>query len=205
MAMSSNHSFYEQNAAQLCAQYNSVQADSVHSAWRSHWPFSGDKVLDVGAGSGRDAKWMAELGCEVYAIEPSQAFRNLGSEHTGPSVVWLDDSLPALSRTTNLGIRFDVILVSAVWMHLAPSHRKRAFRKLSNLLAPNGKLIITLRHGIFGDGRVSYPVSVEELEQFAKDSALLIRGVFEETDQLMRSGVSWQTVVMTLPDDGSGD
>jgi len=203
--MSSSSSFYEQNAVQLCAQYNSVPADSVHRSWQSYWPLSGDKVLDVGAGCGRDAKWMSELGSEVYAIEPCQALRNLGSEHTGSSVVWLDDSLPALTRTTNLGMRFDVILVSAVWMHLAPSHRQRAFRKLANLLAPNGKLIITLRHGSFDDGRVSYEVSVEELEQLAKDSALLVRDVTDHTDQLKRSGVSWQTVVMTLPDDGSGD
>ncbi|WCP67808.1 class I SAM-dependent methyltransferase [Vibrio tubiashii] len=203
--MSSSSSFYEQNAEQLCAQYNALQAESVNSAWCLYWPISGDKVLDVGAGCGRDAKWMAESGCEVYAIEPCQALRNLGSEHTGESIVWLDDSLPALSRTTNLSIRFDVILVSAVWMHLAPTYRKRAFRKLANLLAPNGKLIITLRHGEFDDGRVSYDVSVEELEQLSKDSALLVHDVTDQSDQLNRCDVSWQTVVMTLPDDGSGD
>lgn len=203
--MSSNNSFYEQNAAQLCAQYYSVQAQDVHSAWQAYWPLAGDKVLDVGAGCGRDAKWMAGEGCEVYAIEPCQALRNLGSEHTGSAVVWFDDSLPALSRTTNLGMRFDVILVSAVWMHLAPTHRQRAFRKLANLLAPNGKMIISLRHGSFDDGRVSYPVSVQELEQLAKNSALLVRETIDQNDKLQRNDVHWQTVVMTLPDDGSGD
>ena len=90
-------------------------------------------------------------------------------------------------------------------MHLAPSHRERAFRKLSNLLAPHGRLVISLRHGSFEGGRQAYPVSIEELEQFSKNSALMVRHIASNQDILEREDVSWQTVVMVLPDDGSGD
>ena len=147
--MSSSIPFYDKNAHTLCEQYNSVTFETVHQSWQAYWPLEGDKVLDVGAGSGRDALWMQKVGADVIAIEPSDSLREQGSEYTGPSVTWIDDSLPSLGRTENLGMRFDLILVSAVWMHLAPSYRERAFRKLSNLLAPNGKLVITLRHGEF--------------------------------------------------------
>ena len=203
--MSSTIDFYHHNALTLSHQYNSVSFESVHHSWKPYWPLAGDKVLDVGAGSGRDARWMQQQGCEVIAIEPSNALRELGAEYTGVEVTWINDALPALSRTENLGMRFDLILVSAVWMHLPSSYRERAFRKLSNLLAPNGRLIITLRHGEFDDQRQGYPVSVEELEQLAKNSALQVRHIDESKDQLNRSEVWWQTVVMTLPDDGSGD
>lgn len=203
--MSSTIDFYHHNALTLSHQYNSVSFESVHHSWKSYWPLAGDKVLDVGAGSGRDARWMQQQGCEVIAIEPSNALRELGAEYTGVEVTWINDALPALNRTENLGMRFDLILVSAVWMHLPSSYRERAFRKLSNLLAPNGRLIITLRHGEFDDQRQGYPVSVEELEQLAKNSALQVRHIDESKDQLNRSEVWWQTVVMTLPDDGSGD
>ncbi|MEF1278938.1 class I SAM-dependent methyltransferase [Vibrio fortis] len=203
--MSSTIDFYHHNALTLSHQYNSVSFESVHHSWKSYWPLAGDKVLDVGAGSGRDARWMQQQGCEVIAIEPSNALRELGAEYTGVEVTWINDALPALSRTENLGMRFDLILVSAVWMHLPSSYRERAFRKLSNLLAPNGRLIISLRHGEFDDQRQGYPVSVEELEQLAKNRALQVRHIDESKDQLNRSEVWWQTVVMTLPDDGSGD
>jgi protein-L-isoaspartate O-methyltransferase len=203
--MSSTIDFYHHNALTLSHQYNSVSFESVHHSWKPYWPLAGDKVLDVGAGSGRDARWMQQQGCEVIAIEPSNALRELGAEYTGVEVTWINDALPALSRTENLGMRFDLILVSAVWMHLPSSYRERAFRKLSNLLAPNGRLIITLRHGEFDDQRQGYPVSVEELEQLAKNSALQVRHIDESKDQLNRSEVWWQAVVMTLPDDGSGD
>lgn len=203
--MSSTIDFYHHNALTLSHQYNSVSFESVHHSWKPYWPLAGDKVLDVGAGSGRDARWMQQQGCEVIAIEPSNALRELGSEYTGVEVTWINDALPALSRTENLGMRFDLILVSAVWMHLPSSYRERAFRKLSNLLAPNGRLIISLRHGEFDDQRQGYPVSVEELEQLAKNSALQVRHIDESKDQLNRSEVWWQTVVVTLPDDGTGD
>ncbi|KDN28387.1 SAM-dependent methlyltransferase [Vibrio fortis] len=203
--MSSTIDYYHHNALTLSHQYNSVSFESVHHSWKLYWPLVGDKVLDVGAGSGRDARWMQQQGCEVIAIEPSNALRELGAEYTGVEVTWINDALPALSRTENLGMRFDLILVSAVWMHLPSSYRERAFRKLSNLLAPNGRLIISLRHGEFDDQRQGYPVSVEELEQLAKNSALQVRHIDESKDQLNRSEVWWQTVVMTLPDDGSGD
>ncbi len=203
--MSSTIDFYNSNAEKLCQQYDSLSFEEVHKDWKQYWPMSGDTVLDVGAGSGRDAKWFEEQGCEVFALEPSSEMRSQGISRTGTNVSWLDDSLPALSKTEKLSIQFDLILVSAVWMHLAPTYRDRAFRKLANLLAPNGKLIISLRHGDFHDGRQNYGVSVEELEQLSKNSVLHLTKVLDSDDSLKRESVWWQTVIMTLPDDGSGD
>lgn len=203
--MPSTSSFYQQNARQLSEQYNSVPFETAHASWKSYWPQQGERVLDVGAGSGRDALWMAEQGAEVTALEPSVAMLEQGRALTGDKVSWLRDELPALKAAESLGMRFDVILLSAVWMHVAPSNRTRAFRKLSNLLAPNGRLIITLRHGEFTDGRIGYPVSADELRQLAKQTALKVHAQSQSDDSFNRCDVWWQTVVLSLPDDGSGD
>ncbi|WP_456295889.1 methyltransferase domain-containing protein [Vibrio sp. AK197] len=203
--MASTLSFYSKNANELASQYNTLDFENVHSSWKAYWPMSGDRVMDVGAGSGRDAKWMVEQGADVYALEPCDELREFGRCFTGPDVTWINDELPSLNRVQGMGMRFDLILVSAVWMHLAPTTRARAFRKLSNLLAPNGRLVITLRHGEFEDERVGYEVSVTELEQFAKDTALLVKEVRDSEDRMKRNAVYWQTVVLSLPDDGSGD
>ncbi|PMG47133.1 class I SAM-dependent methyltransferase [Shewanella sp. 10N.286.52.B9] len=203
--MKSTSLFYSQNAIELAEQYNSLDFKSVHHSWKLYWPESGSNVLDIGAGSGRDAKWMNDQGCEVIAVEPNDALRQIGRQSIGPEVTWLNDSLPVLKNVQSLGMRFDLILVSAVWMHLAPSLRERAFRKLSNLLSPNGKLVISLRHGEFTDGRQGFSVSVEELEKLSKDHGLQLQLVSGSEDNLQRADVSWQTVVLNLPDDGSGN
>lgn len=201
-----NIQFYNQHSEELFQNYTSVTFEKVHASWKLFWPLSGEKVLDVGAGIGRDSKWFLDQKCTVIALEPAKEMRDLGKKHTGKQVQWLDDALPELNQTVGLGMRFDVILVSAVWMHIPPSSRARAFRKLSNLLAPNGRLVISLRHGDFTDGRSSYSCSTDELAQFSKDACLHTRLVTEvESDALTRGEVQWQTVVMSLPDDGFGD
>jgi SAM-dependent methyltransferase len=204
--------FYQHNASDLAGQYNTMPPEQVHASWQAYWPAPNShlKVLDVGAGTGRDARWLASLGAEVYAAEPIEAMRKIGQLHTAaenPSspVTWLNDSLPALATSHQLGIRFDLILLSAVWMHVPKSDRQRAFRKLTNLLAPRGKLVITLRHGEFSDSRVSHGVSVAELEQLSRHHGLLVTAIAGDDDQQQREGVWWETVVLELPDDGSGD
>ncbi|OEE59968.1 SAM-dependent methyltransferase [Enterovibrio norvegicus FF-454] len=202
--------FYHQHSEQLDNQYQQVSFEQVHESWRSFWPDGSNgscKVLDVGAGNGADATWFANQGCDVYAVEPADSFRAIGESRTQSlPITWLSDTLPELKVVNQLSLRFDCILLSAVWMHIAMSDRERAFRKLANLLAPNGRLVITLRHGGFDDARQAHPVSVEEIEQFAKDHALQIRlQTPVQADALGRDDVKWQTVVLTLPDDGSGD
>ncbi|NBI53246.1 methyltransferase domain-containing protein [Photobacterium alginatilyticum] len=210
--MNPNIQFYHQNASSLAESYQQLSFEDVHFSWKPFWPITGDsqqpmRILDIGAGSGRDAKWFAQHGGEVFAVEPAASLRQLGREYTeGLEITWFDDSLPELKKIVDLGMRFDLILVSAVWMHIASSQRKRAFRKLANLLAPNGKLVISLRHGDFNDGRVNKGVSVEELELLAKDYALQLCLKTElDADAMGRSDVQWQTVVLNMPDDGSGD
>lgn len=154
-------------------------------------------ALDVGAGSGRDALALAERGWDVVAVEPAAELRRLGEAATvHQSIQWVDDSLPDLAEIRKLSYRFDLILVSAVWMHIAPSSRERAFRILTELLAPSGNLVITLRHGP-GDGeRVFHEVSKAELDGFARNS-FVVPVTFQlasSPDQLKRPQVRWETV-----------
>ena len=105
-------------------------------------------VLDVGAGTGRAAAWLASRGLEVVAVEPSGAMSTEAQRlHPSPSIRWMSDSIPGLDKVFRLGLSFDLILLSAVWMHIPPADRGCAFRKLVTLLKPGGCIAITLRHG----------------------------------------------------------
>ncbi len=183
-------------ARDLAARYNALSFEDVHKCWRKHWPAKGLRVLDIGAGSGRDALWFAKQECEVFAVEPSDALRELGMQHTkGHDVTWLSDELPALKHIIALGIRFDLILISAVWMHIPRGQRDRAMRKLSSLLSVNGKLVITLRHGGFDDGRVSYDVSVREIQIIAERNGLKLILSSQQQDCMSRMNVLWEVAI----------
>ncbi|MEL0608341.1 class I SAM-dependent methyltransferase [Vibrio echinoideorum] len=194
--MSVNTSYYNENAVQLAKQYDSLEFENVHRAWRMYWPCGATRVLDVGAGSGRDSRWFVEQGCSVVAVEPARELRQLGGFNSSTQVQWLDDALPALSKARELCSHYDLILLSAVWMHLNSAVRKESISVLSELLSENGKLVITLRHGGFNDGRSAYRVSVEQLERLSEAVGLTVCHVAEDTDSLKRKEISWQTVVL---------
>jgi protein-L-isoaspartate O-methyltransferase len=204
--LTKNITYYSANASELARQYNSLPFEAIHKDWLNEIPKDG-MVLDVGAGSGRDARYLAAKGLGVVAVEPSNGIRELAQQYTVSNPIhWIADSLPELTEVFRLQTKFDLVLLSAVWMHIAPSSRERAFRKLSSLLKPNGKLIISLRHGICDDERTMYDVSADELAKFASQFGLTYRLLTSEqsADVLGRDGVTWQTVLLTLPDNGTG-
>jgi SAM-dependent methyltransferase len=192
-------SYYDRNADTLSERYLALAPDDVHATWAESVLAGKTPGLacDIGAGSGRDANWLAEKGWEVIAVEPSRGMRERGRQRSHPRVSWLDDRLPGLKRLRSLGHRFDLILVSAVWMHLAPGTRERAFRVLSDCLRPGGTLVITLRHGndeVENRERGFHVVSGNELLAFACARALVLEHRARVTDST-RPDVAWETLV----------
>ena len=201
------HPAYDRDAEALGAQYEALKAADVHGSWaRDHLPQDAGLACDIGAGTGRDARWLAELGWEVVAVEPSAALRGQGADSDAPGVTWLSDSLPELQRLRTIGHRFDFMLLSAVWQHIPEAQRRRAFRILADRLKPGGTLVITLRHGSDAQENAErgfHPVSAAELQALARERALVVKAVVPGED-LSRPHVHWETVVLTLPDDGTG-
>jgi len=194
-------SYYDRNAGTLSERYLAQAPDEVHACWAGAVLDGRAPGLacDVGTGSGRDANWLAGLGWEVIAVEPSAGMRERARQHSHARVSWLDDRLPALDRVRSLGHRFDLILISAVWMHLAPRARERAFRVLSECLRPGGALVITLRHGedaAENRERGLHEVSGEELLAFARSRALVLAQLTRDADKV-RAGIEWETLVFT--------
>ena len=189
--------YYDVHAQQLTEQYESLEAHAVH-----HWLLdllpTRDKAmaLDVGAGSGRDAAWLADRGFNVWAVEPSAGMRQEAQKlHSGAAITWLDDQLPSLENTLShaatQGVSFDFILLSAVWMHLAPALRPKAFENLMHLLAAEGVLAVTLRCGPAPIEREMYEVSEQEIRQLSEKYGATVLRCISAPDQSGRPEVSW--------------
>lgn len=197
-------SWYDLNAVRLVTAYEALTPLPAQKWLQGLLPTEPALVVDVGSGSGRDAAAYAEAGHEVVAVEPSSAMRAEAVRlHPSARIRWLADSLPALATSTRAGFLADLVSMNAVWQHVAPTDRPRAFRKLVGLLRSGGLLTMTLRHGP-DDGRGAYPVSLAEVKVLARDHGLEVVRTVTMADLMGRLDVSWTGVALRLPDDGTG-
>ena len=202
--MTERGGWYETHAAEAAARYESVAAEEVNGWLLDFLPEPPACVLDVGAGSGRDTAWLASLGHEVIAVDPSPGMlAQARLRHPGLAVRYLHDGLPELTRTLRTGISFDFVLVNAVWMHVPPADRRRAFRKLVTLLKPGGVIAFTLRHPP-DTARGMHPVSGVEIEELARQHGAFVERSSAGTDFLGRTPIRWEQAAVRIPDDGTG-
>ena len=77
MSRSRSYTWYEKHAREVAATYEAVDAEDMLYWLQDFLPAKGGRILDVGAGSGRDAAWLADQGFQVVAVEPSPAMRSI--------------------------------------------------------------------------------------------------------------------------------
>lgn len=135
--------YYERDAEQFAARYDAVSFDAVHPLLSRYLPAHG-RGLDIGAGSGRDARAMAARGLSVTAVEPSDGLREIGATNS-PDIRWIEDSLPRLAGLEGETGAFDFILCSAVLMLVAPTDLGASFGVMAALLNQGGRLGLNLR------------------------------------------------------------
>lgn len=184
---------YADAAETLVAQYESLAFADIHRQVLHLIPTTASQVLDIGAGTGRDAAAFAEMGHHVVAVEPTEALRSRAAAlHPSPHITWLDDGLPDLAQVMRFGATFDVVMLTAVWMHLDLAQRQRAMPQVATLLRPGGVMIMSLRYGPVPPGRRMFTVSTEETIRLAGAQGLQpIMNVAAADRVLRRPGVSW--------------
>lgn len=163
-------------------------------------PQAAGELLDIGAGPGVNAQWLAGRGHRVTAVEPVRALREAGAARCGPAVRWIDDRLPDLASLGDT--RFDGILLSAVWQHLDAGDRAVALPRLAGLLAGGGRLILSLRHGPGAASRPVFPCEAQETLGQAVAAGLIVeRQVAAPSVQAKNAaaGVTWTWLVLARP------
>jgi 2-polyprenyl-3-methyl-5-hydroxy-6-metoxy-1,4-benzoquinol methylase len=196
--------FYTTNAQRLSQQYDSLSPEQVHAAWLSHLPAvqpTSNKALDLGAGSGRDAAWLASMGWDVLAVEPSSGLRDIGRESTAQqSVSWLDDTLPQLADIqASYDTSFRLILASAMWMHLTPEEQVTACERLQQLAADDAVIVITWRNQANERERVFHTVDTEQFgKYFNSDSRKSTVTITVSVDEGGRAGIVWHCAVIKV-------
>ncbi|MEH6742743.1 class I SAM-dependent methyltransferase [Hyphomonas sp.] len=190
---------YAEEAADLFLRYEKRDPAAVHAPWAEFMPAPPARILDIGAGTGRDAGWFARLGHSVLAVEPVEELRTGAAKlHPEPEITWLEDALPDLTATRARGETFDMILMQAVWMHMTETERATGMAHIASLLKPGGRLFMSQRHGPIPEGRRMFDISGEETIGLA--GPLGLTNLFHERTgsiqaENMARGIEWTKLV----------
>lgn len=194
---------YDRLAGEIVPDYESLAFEEVHPATLDLLPPPKALILDVGAGTGRDAAWLARQGHRVVAVEPSRELRRAGRElHESPGITWVDDCLPDLEAVRDAESAFELIWLSAMWMHVPPGDRSRAFETLTALLKPGGGMMFSLRLGPLPPERPMAAVSAGEIAELSREHGLEVVLVTEHEDAAGRPEISWEMVWLRRPEAG---
>jgi SAM-dependent methyltransferase len=190
---------YAEEAKDLIPAFEAISSSEVLANLADFLPNRSRCVIEIGAGTGRDAAWLASHGCHVLAVEPVAQFREAGmSLHPTPHIEWVDDSLPSLKRILQRGEKFDLTLLVAVWQHVEFTQRLPALRNLRSIAYPGGRLIISVRHGPGSPKRKRFPINVSETVDLARQCGfkLLANRPAKSVQGMNRnSGVTWAWLV----------
>jgi len=197
---------YADEADALVKQYESITFADVHKTVLHLIPTEPSSVLEIGAGTGRDAAAFAAMGHRVVAVEPTAALRQAAiALHSSPRITWMDDSLPGLPRVLALAETFDVVMLTAVWMHLDEAQRRRAMPNVASLVRPGGVMVLSLRYGPIPKGRRMFAVCADETEFLASAEGLAT--VLKDEARvgvLGRPGISWTRLAFSKPGTEAG-
>jgi SAM-dependent methyltransferase len=132
----------------LAIKYENLSFEEIHLDLLPLIEGRTGRALDVGAGSGRDAAWLSKQGWMVTAVEPSEALlKHAKIIHSDSPIRWLADGLPELHKARLGSESFDLILLSAVWMHVDPEDTQTAVKTVAKLAAPAALVSLSVKRG----------------------------------------------------------
>lgn len=104
------------------------------------------RALDLGAGEGRTALWLAERGWQVTAVDFSDVALDRGQQRLEAlgldgAVEWVCADLMDFDPT---GGAYDLVLL--LFVHLAPAERRRLLRQAAATLRPDGMVLVVGYH-----------------------------------------------------------
>jgi SAM-dependent methyltransferase len=159
--------FWDQNFA--VAGYKYGTGPNAFLVWQSPRIPPGSDVLVPGDGEGRNGVWLAQQGHRVTAMDGSAVGLQKAQALAAERGVALQTVLGDLADWAPEPASFDAVVLTFV--HLPPSIRRGAHRRLASALRPGGCLLLEAFH----------PQQLQHASGGPKDAAMLV------TPELLRA------------------
>lgn len=194
--------YYAQNADEIAARYESIVNGMATYFMRA---FShGNRILDIGCGSGRDMAYLHRLGKAVYGIDAAAELVER-AQILHPELRGRINCLAVPSDLIPFGGNFDGVLCSAVLMHIPPEQLPDVISFIKKCLAQSGRVFYSVpskREDVTSDsqrdaaGRLFIADSHTQLQHLFEESGFTLLKKWKNMDTLGRSGIEWASFLM---------
>jgi SAM-dependent methyltransferase/SOS-response transcriptional repressor LexA len=209
---------YDRHAADFARRYAQADVTALQQLLLRYL-VPGSRVLEIGCGPGRDAKFLAENGFEVTATDASAemlaaaraaaAAPSVGAQGRlvyPPGVRYVHAAFPLPAGQPPPGEGFDAALALAVVMHVPDQELFEFAFQVRNLLGKGGTLILTTSTGRPGldhanrddQGRLFRERPAAELRLLFERLGFRFVAQHDTTDGLGREPIRWFTLVFRL-------
>lgn len=134
--------YYNQNVLNFICTTQSVDFHEIQELFLSYLPEK-PKILDLGCGSGRDAKYFLNHGCDVVAVDGSEEICKVASKYIGISVKQM------LFQDLNEKNTYDGIWACASVLHLSKIELPDILQRVREALKQDGIIYTSFKYGIF--------------------------------------------------------
>ena len=193
--------WYDQHAAACCQLYESADCGEIHAVLR-RWVRPGMRVLELGCGSGRDARFAVSLGARVTATDASAAMLEEAKRLGGGADYRLLAMPASREQLEEQGLAggeegaFDLVFSNAMIMHLTDAELFATARLIGRLVSERGIVILSFcsSHPA-GDDRRYESRTAQSVRLLFEDCGFSCAEHLESSDGLGRT-IAWHTLVL---------
>ena len=156
--------YYNQNVTTFIADTISVDLKDTQNKFIN--ALTGDKILDLGCGSGRDTKYFLEIGLKVTAVDGSEELCKRASDYLGIPVYHM------LFQELDLEDEYNGIWACSSILHLPKDELRTVFYKMVTALKSSGVIYTSFKYGEFEgerNGRYFTDFTIELFNEFIKN------------------------------------
>lgn len=137
------------------------------------------RILDLGAGSGRDSRYFLERGFEVTSVDGSRELCRLASSYIGHEVLCCDffSFVPTCC--------FDGIWAQASLVHLTKDEIQEMLRRMASWLEEDGTIALSFRYGDYvgeKDDRFYTYMTEASFEKLLEGTGLMVVSSWRSED-----------------------